>query len=79
MPESKATTKKRARKSTSSKKRLHPASAQDSSVPTEEKQHMVCEAAYYIAEQRGFSPGAELDDWLLAEAQIDTEKVRHGG
>ncbi len=79
MSESKATTKKRARKSTSSKKRLQSASALDSSIPTVEKQHMVCEAAYYIAEQRGFSPGSELDDWLLAEAQINTENVRHGG
>jgi len=31
---------------------------------------MICEAAYYIAEQRGFEPGHELDDWLAAEAQI---------
>lgn len=30
----------------------------------------VAEAAYYLAEQRGFSPGAELDDWLAAEAQV---------
>lgn len=28
------------------------------------------EAAYYLAEQRGFAPGHELEDWLQAKAQI---------
>jgi hypothetical protein len=32
---------------------------------------MIAEAAYYIAERRGFEPGAEMDDWLEAEAAID--------
>ena len=27
----------------------------------------VAQAAYLIAEARGFTPGAELDDWLAAE------------
>jgi hypothetical protein len=27
--------------------------------------------AYYLAEGRGFAPGAELDDWLTAEAQVE--------
>ena len=31
---------------------------------------LVAEAAYYAAERRGFAPGAELDDWLLAERQV---------
>ncbi|MCP5278441.1 MAG: DUF2934 domain-containing protein [Thiobacillus sp.] len=31
---------------------------------------MVAEAAYYLAEQRGFCPGCELDDWLAAEARV---------
>ncbi len=35
-----------------------------------ELDRMICEAAYYIAAQRGFDPGHELDDWLAAEAQI---------
>jgi DUF2934 family protein len=30
----------------------------------------VAEAAYYLAEQRGFAPGSEEADWLAAEAQI---------
>ena len=28
------------------------------------------EAAYFIAEQRGFEPGHELEDWLKAKAQV---------
>lgn len=39
--------------------------------PLHDRKKMVAEAAYYIAEQRGFQPGDELQDWLLAERQID--------
>ncbi len=28
------------------------------------------EAAYYLAEKRGFEPGHELADWLQAEARF---------
>jgi len=31
----------------------------------------IAEAAYYRAEQRGFAPGYELEDWLAAEAQVN--------
>lgn len=31
----------------------------------------VAEAAYFLAERRGFSPGRELDDWFAAENMID--------
>jgi len=27
-------------------------------------------AAYYRAEQRGFAPGGELEDWLEAEREL---------
>jgi hypothetical protein len=29
-------------------------------------------AAYYLAERRGFTPGCELQDWLAAEASINS-------
>lgn len=32
---------------------------------------MIAKAAYYIAEQRGFGHGREVEDWLLAQKQID--------
>jgi hypothetical protein len=37
----------------------------DSESPLAEE---IAVAAYYRAEQRGFAPGGELDDWLQAEA-----------
>jgi hypothetical protein len=33
----------------------------------------IAAAAYRRAEERGFAPGAELDDWLQAEREIDVE------
>ena len=37
----------------------------------EERYRMVCEAAYFIAERRGFVGGDSAQDWVLAERQID--------
>jgi len=37
----------------------------------EERGAMIAQAAYYLAEHRGFEPGHDLEDWLLAESQID--------
>ena len=36
------------------------------------RRRMIAEAAYFRAEQRGFAPGGELQDWLAAEADIGT-------
>lgn len=33
------------------------------------------EAAYFLAEKRGFSVGMELDDWLSAESAIDQRSL----
>lgn len=41
-----------------------------SSVDPHERDRYIAEAAYYLAERRGFSGGMELDDWLEAEVQI---------
>ena len=35
------------------------------------KQDRISEAAYYLAEKRGFEPGGEVADWLLAEDSIN--------
>jgi len=32
---------------------------------------MISQAAYLLSEHRGFGPDGELQDWLVAEAQID--------
>ena len=44
----------------------------------EEREHMISEAAYYLAERRGFSPGNEMEDWLQAETEIDS-LIQSGG
>jgi hypothetical protein len=41
------------------------------SVSADTRRTMIAEAAYYIAEQRGFGDGHDLEDWLLAEKRID--------
>lgn len=32
---------------------------------------MIEEAAFFLAERRGFAPGSELSDWLQAEARVE--------
>ena len=39
---------------------------------------MIREAAYYLAEQRGFSSGSELGDWLQAESQVSASLAQKG-
>lgn len=41
-------------------------------VPQELRRQMILQAAYLRAEQRGFTPGFELDDWLAAENEVDS-------
>lgn len=46
-----------------------PASSFDA--PAESDWHReIAEAAYYLAEKRGFSGGYALEDWLAAEKQV---------
>lgn len=47
------------------------ASASGPLISVEERLRRIEEAAYYIAEKRGFSAGNPAEDWLLAERQID--------
>lgn len=56
-----ATRKRRAESSTASAK-----------IVPEQRQQLIALAAYFIAERRGFAPGNELEDWLQAEAEIET-------
>jgi hypothetical protein len=41
-----------------------------------QRHHMIAEAAYYNAQQRGFQNGDPIQDWLRAEALID-QKWQH--
>lgn len=47
-----------------------------SEVDPQLRHEMIATAAYYLAEQRGFAPGHELQDWYRAQAAIDNELPR---
>ncbi len=57
---------KRAKKPTA-----EPVAAALPALTPEERYRQVAEAAYYIAEKRGFAPGNPSDDWYQAEAEVD--------
>ncbi len=41
-------------------------------VDSELRRQMVAAAAYFLAERRGFEAGHDLEDWLAAEAMVDS-------
>ncbi len=45
---------------------------QRNAIDQESRRTMIATAAYFRAEKRDFVPGGELDDWLAAEAEIDS-------
>lgn len=42
-----------------------------SKIDAEQRHKMISEAAYYIAEKRGFEGSSTHDDWFAAETEID--------
>ncbi|MEW5905045.1 MAG: DUF2934 domain-containing protein [Pseudomonadota bacterium] len=80
-PAAKKTTTATTKKVAAAKPAAKPAAAKKPAVrktaaaklsPTpEERYRMVQEAAYYIAEKHGFG-GADMDYWIMAEAEIQT-------
>ena len=47
-------------------------------VSHEERWRMVAEAAYYIAQRRGFVGGDALADWVAAETEVDAKLKEEG-
>jgi hypothetical protein len=41
----------------------------------EERYALISDGAYRKAEQRGFAPGSEMDDWLSAEREVDADEA----
>jgi len=39
----------------------------------EARREMIATAAYFRAQQRGFQGGSPVDDWLVAETEIDSQ------
>ena len=55
-----------------------PATADKTYWTDEMRQEEISRRAYYRAEQRGFSPGYEMEDWLAAEKEVN-ERMGAGG
>ena len=53
---------------TSTKKSV---ASKSGTISSEDRSRMIAEAAYYLAEQRGFAGGDPMQDWLDAEEMID--------
>jgi hypothetical protein len=72
--------KKRVRPRAAPGTRPFPASAPATvAVSHEVRRAMIAEAAYLRAEERGFVSGSELEDWLLAEREVDALLSAHHG
>lgn len=49
-----------------------PGAAQQAQTP-DDRWQLIEVRAYLLAESRGFEPGRELDDWLQAEREVDSQ------
>lgn len=50
--------------------RQKPEPIEEPALTENELRRMISEAAYYLAEKRGFAPGLESDDWRQAEQEV---------
>jgi hypothetical protein len=46
------------------------------SIGQDDRRRLVAAEAYFLAERRGFAAGRELDDWVAAEAAVDSRLQR---
>jgi hypothetical protein len=49
-----------------------PVAADAAGIDPERRRELVAAEAYFLAEKRGFAAGYELDDWVAAEAAVDS-------
>jgi hypothetical protein len=45
-----------------------------SSIDPDVRRQLVAAEAYFLAERRGFAAGHELEDWVAAEAAVDSRR-----
>jgi hypothetical protein len=45
-------------------------------IDPEDRRRMVAAEAYFLAERRGFAAGNEVEDWVAAEAAVDSRLQR---
>ena len=60
-----------AKKAPAAKTKLKVSTAPKPLLSTDQRNHYVAVAAFYIAERRGFTLGNPTEDWLAAEAEVD--------
>lgn len=71
-PAKKAVAKKAEKPAVAAAVKKNPGKAvKNNTVSPELRSYMVATAAYFLAEKRGFASGCEMQDWALAEADID--------
>jgi Protein of unknown function (DUF2934) len=44
-------------------------------VPPEERHRMIAETAYFLAQERGFTDGDPVSDWIEAERRVDRQML----
>ncbi|MBL6750963.1 MAG: DUF2934 domain-containing protein [Nevskia sp.] len=54
----------------------HPSAGDKSPGNWAERESRIARAAYFRAQQRGFAPGHEVEDWLAAEAEVDRRDLK---
>jgi hypothetical protein len=59
-------------------KRVYSSAAYIAPRAPEDRQALIAQAAFLIAERRGFEPGHELEDWLAAESEVDQRLAAEG-
>ncbi|MFZ2393373.1 MAG: DUF2934 domain-containing protein [Rhodoferax sp.] len=65
-----AVKKSPAQKATPAKVGATPVAARPA-VTAEQRHHYIEVAAFYVAQRRGFAPGNPIDDWAMAEQEVD--------
>jgi len=56
-----------------------PEAAAPAFVDPQQRAALIARAAYFLAMERGFMPGHELEDWLAAESRVDAELLQGTG
>lgn len=72
-PKASAKAKRAAAAASGKRKRTKTSTKRSTSVrkeSAEQRAQRIAVAAYFLAEQRGFAPHRELDDWLAAERSL---------
>lgn len=60
-----------AKTKTTKKKKTKATKKAKTTLSDAQKCQMIQETAFFLAEARGFIPGHEIDDWIMAEQRVE--------